>query len=57
MVDEQANSRERLLIAQMKRSERITEEMKAQDPMEWVRRMNSILVRVRECIMAEMICN
>ena len=57
MVDEQANSRERLLIAQMKRSERITEEMKAQDPMEWVRRMNSISVRVRECIMAEMICN
>lgn len=54
-VDEQAVARETLLIEQMKLTEGVTEEMKERDQMEWVRRMNSIAVRVRECIMAELI--
>ena len=54
-VDEQAVIREQFLIEQMKKAESVTEELKARDQMEWVRRMNSIAVRARECIMAELI--
>lgn len=54
-VDEQAVIREQFLIEQMKKAEGVTEKLKARDQMEWVRRMNSIAVRARECIMAELI--
>lgn len=54
-INEQAVIKEQLLIDQMKRDESVTEEMKERDQMEWVRRMNSITVRARECIMAELI--
>ena len=54
-VNEQAVIREQVMIERMKRAEGITEDMKERDQMEWVRRMNSIAVRVRECIMAALI--
>lgn len=54
-VNEQAVIREQVLIEQMRMTEGLTEEMKARDQMEWICRMNSIAVRVRECIMAELI--
>ena len=54
-VQEQADSRYELLMEQMSRSEGITEALKRQDPMEWVRRMNNLCNRVVEIIQAEII--
>ena len=45
------------LIAQLKSSEGITEEMKAVDPMGWTQRMNSITARAEEIIREELIYN
>ena len=39
----------------MMRSEGITENLKATDQMQWVKRMNSIRQRAEEVVMAEMI--
>lgn len=54
-VDEQAAARETLLIEQMKKAKGVTEELKARDQMEWVRRMNTIAARARENVAAEII--
>ena len=43
------------LTAQLSRSEGLTEALKAQDQMEWVRRMNSIQAWVREIVNNELI--
>lgn len=43
------------LIVQYKKSEGITEELKAIDQMEWVRRMNNIQERVTEIVNNELI--
>ena len=43
------------LIVQYKKSEGITEELKATDQMEWVRRMNNIKQRVTEIVNNELI--
>ena len=55
-IDADANHMAQRLIAQLSRSEGLTEALKAQDQMEWVRRMNSIQVRVREMVNNKMIC-
>ena len=54
-IDTQANEQFTLLIRQMAAAEGITEQLKAEDQMEWVRRMNSIRVRVEEIISSELI--
>ncbi len=54
-VNEQAVRMKETLAAQLAGQEGLTEELKAKDMMEWVRRMN-IRSRVREIIMAELIC-
>ena len=41
-LNEQAQNRLGCIIVQMKEAEGITEELKSQDQMEWVRSMNSI---------------
>lgn len=43
------------LIVQYKKSEGITEELKATDQMEWVRRMNNIQERVTKIVNNELI--
>ena len=43
------------LIVQYKKAENITEELKANDQMEWVRRMNNIKQRVTEIVNNELI--
>ena len=45
------------LIPQMAEHEGVTEELKAADQMEWVRRMNGIKSRVEEVILSELIYN
>ena len=44
-----------LLIKQYAEREGVTEELKAQDQMEWVRRMNGIRERVEETILYKLI--
>ena len=54
-LNEQARERCSLIIRQMAEAEGITEELKANDPMRWVKAMNSIRSREEEIIQAEMI--
>ena len=55
MIQEQAEERFDLLIEQMAKQEGVTERLRAQDQMLWVRRMNCIRVRaeemVRDCLL------
>jgi hypothetical protein len=39
----------------MKKEEGVTEELKENDPMEWVQRMNNIKQRAEEVVIAELI--
>lgn len=54
-LNEQAQNRLDCNIAQMKEAEGITEELKTQDQMLWVRAMNSIRNRAEEIVCHEMI--
>ncbi len=55
-IDTQANEQFELLIRQRAKAEGITERMKAENQMEWVRRMNSIRNRAEETLWRELIC-
>ena len=55
-IDTQANEQFELLIRQMAKAEGVTEQMKAEKQMEWVRRMNSIKIRAEEILCHELIC-
>ena len=54
-IDKTANSRFHLLMKQFAEREKITEELKATNQLEWVCRMNSIKSRVEEIIFYEFI--
>lgn len=54
-IDVACQERLDLLIPQMTESEGVTEALKATDPMEWVRRMNSIHHRIEEMLLNELI--
>ena len=54
-IDEQANSMLELLIRQMAEREGVTEELKAADQMEWLRRMNNIRNRAEEFVLKEFV--
>ena len=54
-IDTQANEQLELLIRQMARAEGVSEQMKADTQMEWVRRMNSIRSREEEIIFDEIV--
>ena len=54
-LDEQAEERLNHIIRQFREKEGVTEELKKQDQMEWVCRMNSIRARAEEIILHEMI--
>ncbi len=54
-IDRAANEMFDLLTKQYAEREGVTEELKAQDQMEWVRRMNGIRERVAEVISTELI--
>ena len=53
-VDAQANEQFELLIRQMAKAEGITEQMKTEDQMKWVRQMNNISQRAAELVSCEM---
>lgn len=54
-VEEQANALFLWLVKDYAASEGITEQLKAEKPMEWVQRMNNIKVRAREIINNDLI--
>ena len=54
-IDEQANSMLEFLTRQMAEREGVTEQLKAADQMEWVRRMNGIRNRAEEIVNSELI--
>lgn len=54
-LNEQAQDRLELIISQVKTAENVNEALKRDNPMEWVRRMNSIKSRSEEIIINELI--
>ena len=54
-VDRRADEMEQRIISQLAQQERITEQLKAKDPLEWVQRMNSIRNRAEEIILHDLI--
>lgn len=55
MIQEQAEKRFEILVKQMSKQEGVTENLKAQDQMLWVRRMNNIRARAEEIVREEII--
>ena len=55
MIQEQAEERFDLLVEQMAKQEGVTEQLKAQNQMLWVQRMNSIRARAEEIVREEII--
>ncbi len=55
MIQEQAEERFDLLVEQMAKREGVTEQLKAQDQMLWVKKMNSIRMRAEEIVREEII--
>ena len=55
MIQEQAEERFDLLVDQMAKQEGVTEQLKAQDQMLWVRKMNNIRIRAEEIVREEVI--
>lgn len=56
-INDQAEQRMGLLIQQMKDDQGVTEQLKAEHPMEWVGRMNNIRACAREIVEREIICS
>ena len=56
LIDEECNQMMDRLVEQMKEKQGVTEELKMQDQMEWVRKMNNIRSRAVEIIDVELIC-
>lgn len=54
-LDREAHEMFDRLIGQMKECEGVTEQLKADDQMEWVRRMNSIRSRAEEVVNHELV--
>ena len=54
-VNEQAQERFELIEEQMRSAEGVTEDLKSQNPMEWVRRANNIRNRAQEIVLSELV--
>lgn len=55
-VNEHAPEMLNALIRQYIKAKGVTEDFKASDPLEWVRRMNNIRSRAEEVVLREIIC-
>jgi len=55
MIQEQAEERFDLLVEQMAKRERVTEQLKEQNQILWVKRMNNIQERAEEIVREEII--
>ena len=56
-IQEQAEERVEVLTAQMAKAEGVTEQLKAQDQMLWVQKMNNIHHAAEEIVLKELIYN
>ena len=56
-IDEQATEMMFRLVEQMADKEGVTEQLKAENPMLWIGKMNEIQVRTREIVRSELIYN
>ncbi len=54
-IDAQANGQFDALVAQMAKAEDVTEQLKAENQMKWVQRMNSIRSRAEEIVLSEIV--
>ena len=54
-IDQTCLDRIELITQQMKAQEGVTEKLKADDQMEWVRRMNNIQNRAEEIVLSELV--
>ena len=54
-LNEQAQERYELIEAQMRSAEEVTEKLKVQNSMEWVRQCNNIHNRVQEIVLSELV--
>ena len=54
-VDRTCNERMELIVGQMALRESVTESLKAESGLEWVRRMNSIRSRAEEIVLREVV--
>ncbi len=54
-IDCQAMEQIDLITSQLAKAEGVTEDLKAEDQMEWIRRMNSIRNRAEELVLSELI--
>lgn len=56
-IDRQAEEMFFQLVKQMAEREGITEQLKAENQMEWIRQMNNIRIRANEIVLRELIYN
>lgn len=54
-IDQSCNERMEIITSVMAKQEGVTEALKAADPMEWVRRCNSIHNRAEEIVLTELV--
>lgn len=54
-IDEEYKEKMDTLVTAMAKQEGVTETLKANDPMEWVRRMNNIRNRAEEAVLNDII--
>ena len=54
-IDEQAQDMFETIVNQTKEVHEITEELKAENPMEWVRQMNSVINMAEEFVLQEIV--
>jgi hypothetical protein len=54
-VDEECHREVELAVKRMMEKEGVTEQLKAENPMEWVRRVNGIKARAEEGVLAQII--
>ncbi len=55
-IDEEANMKVKNLIKELAKQESVNEELKANNQLEWVQRMNNIKNRAEEIVFNELIC-
>ena len=54
-IDEAARNRMELIVPELAKRNRVTEQLKAENQMEWVRQMNACKVQAEEVVKAELI--
>ena len=54
-IDQSCNERMEVIVSAMAKQENVTEELKAADQMEWIRRVNGIHSRAEEIVLNELV--